>query len=152
EVRGGGRKPYRQKGTGRARQGSRSAPHYAGGGVVFGPHPRSYVQRLPKRMRRLALQGALTSKLGDGAIKVVADLDMEAIRTRELVGYLAALGARGRVLVVEAGKDERLELSARNLPGVNVIRADSLNVVDVLDADVLVITQPSIGTMAEVYA
>jgi large subunit ribosomal protein L4 len=152
EVRGGGRKPYRQKGTGRARQGSRSAPHYAGGGVVFGPHPRSYVQRLPKRMRRLALQGALTAKLGDGAIKVVADLDMDAIKTRELVGYLAALGASGRVLVVEAGKDERLELSARNLPGVNVIRADSLNVVDVLDADTLVITQPSIGTMAEVYA
>jgi large subunit ribosomal protein L4 len=152
EVRGGGKKPYRQKGTGRARQGSRSAPHYAGGGVVFGPHPRSYVQRLPKRMRRLALQGALTSKLGDGAIKVVTDLDMDAIKTRELVGYLAALGASGRVLVVEAGKDERLELSARNVPGVNVIRADSLNVVDVLDADTLVITQPSIGTMAEVYA
>jgi large subunit ribosomal protein L4 len=152
EVRGGGKKPYRQKGTGRARQGSRSAPHYAGGGVVFGPHPRSYVQRLPKRMRRLALQGALTSKLGDGAIKVVTDLDMDAIKTRELVGYLAALGASGRVLVVEAGKDERLELSARNVPGVSVIRADSLNVVDVLDADTLVITQPSIGTMAEVYA
>ena len=151
-VRGGGAKPYRQKGTGRARQGSRSAPHYAGGGVVFGPHPRSYVQRLPKRMRRLALQGALTSKLGDGAIKVVADLDMDAIKTRELVGYLAALGASGRVLVVEASKDERLELSARNLPGVNVIRADSLNVVDIIDADTLVITQPSIGTMAEVYA
>jgi large subunit ribosomal protein L4 len=152
EVRGGGRKPYRQKGTGRARQGSRSAPHYAGGGVVFGPHPRSYVQRLPKRMRRLALQGALTSKLGDGAIKVVTDLDMDAIKTRELVGYLAALGVGGRVLVVEAGKDERLELSARNLPGVSVIRADSLNVVAILDADILVITQPSIGTMAEVYA
>jgi large subunit ribosomal protein L4 len=152
EVRGGGKKPYRQKGTGRARQGSRSAPHYAGGGVVFGPHPRSYVQRLPKRMRRLALQGALTSKLGDGAVKVVADLDMDAIKTRELVGYLAALGASGRVLVVEASKDERLELSARNLPGVSVIRADSLNVVAILDADTLVITQPSIGTMAEVYA
>lgn len=152
EVRGGGAKPYRQKGTGRARQGSRSAPHYAGGGVVFGPHPRSYVQRLPKRMRRLALQGALTAKLGDGAVKVVADLDMDAIKTRELVGYLAALGASGKVLVVEAGKDERLELSARNLPGVNVIRADSLNVVDVLGADILIITQPSIGTMAEVYA
>ena len=152
EVRGGGRKPYRQKGTGRARQGSRSAPHYAGGGVVFGPHPRSYVQRLPKRMRRLALQGALTSKLGDGAIKVVTDLDMDAIKTRELVGYLAALGASGRVLVVEAGKDERLELSARNVPGVNVIRADSLNVVDIVGADAVVITQPAISTMAEVYA
>ena len=152
EVRGGGKKPYRQKGTGRARQGTRTAPHYAGGGVVFGPHPRSYVQKLPKRMRRLAIQGALTSKFTDGAIKFVADLDLDAIKTRELVGYLAALQARGRVLVVEAGKDERLELSARNLPGVFVIRADSLNVVDILNADTLVITQPSIGTMAEVYA
>jgi large subunit ribosomal protein L4 len=152
DVRGGGKKPYRQKGTGRARQGSRTAPHYAGGGVVFGPHPRSYEQKLPKRMRRLALQGALTSKFTDGAIRVVADLDMAAIKTRELVGYLVALNASGKVLVVEAGKDERLELSARNLPTVNVIRADSLNVVDVLDADVLLITQPSLTTMAEVYA
>jgi large subunit ribosomal protein L4 len=152
EVRGGGRKPYRQKGTGRARQGSRSAPHYAGGGVVFGPHPRSYEQRLPKRMKRLALQGALTAKFGDGAIKVVEDLAMEAIKTQELVGYLDALQARGRVLVVHPGKDERLELSARNVPGVILIRADSLNVVDVLDADMLLITQPSLPTMSEVYA
>jgi large subunit ribosomal protein L4 len=152
EVRGGGRKPYRQKGTGRARQGSRSAPHYAGGGVVFGPHPRSYAQRLPKRMRRLALVGALTSKFDGGAVRVVRDLELEAIRTRELVGYLSALGLRGKILLVEAGRDERLELSARNVPGVSVIRADSLNVVDVLDADVLVITAPSIPTMSEVYA
>jgi large subunit ribosomal protein L4 len=152
EVRGGGHKPYRQKGTGRARQGSRSAPHYAGGGVVFGPHPRSYEQRLPKRMKRLALLGALTSKFDDGAIKVVEDLDMDEIKTRELVGYLDALGAHGRVLVVANDKDEKLELSARNLPGVAIIRADSLNVVDVLGADVLLIVQPSLPTMAEVYA
>lgn len=152
EVRGGGRKPYRQKGTGRARQGSRSAPHYAGGGVVFGPHPRSYAQRLPKRMRRLALAGALTSKFGDGAVRVVQDLELEAIRTRELVGYLGALGVRGKVLVVGSGSDRRLVLSARNLPDVSVIRADSLNVVDVLDADVLLITAPSLETMAQVYA
>jgi large subunit ribosomal protein L4 len=152
EVRGGGKKPYRQKGTGRARQGTPSAPHYAGGGVVFGPHPRSYEQRLPKRMKRQALQGALTAKFGDGAVKVVEDLAMDAIKTRELVGYLGALGVSGKILVVEAAKDERLELSARNLPGVTVIRADSLNVVDVLGADVLLITRPSISTMSEVYA
>lgn len=152
EVRGGGRKPYRQKGTGRARQGSRSAPHYAGGGVVFGPHPRSYAQRLPKRMRRLALAGALTSKFGDGAVRVIQDLDLEAIRTRELVGCLGALGVSGKVLVVGSGSDRRLVLSARNLPDVSVIRADSLNVVDVLDADVLLITAPSLETMAQVYA
>jgi len=152
EVRGGGHKPYRQKGTGRARQGSRRAPHFAGGGVVFGPHPRSFEQRLPKRMKRLALLGALTSKFGDGAVKVVEDLDMDAIKTQELVGYLDALGAHGRVVVVANAKDEKLELSARNLPGVVIIRADSLNVVDVLGADTLLITQPSLPTMAEVYA
>jgi large subunit ribosomal protein L4 len=151
-VSGGGAKPYRQKGTGRARQGSRRAPHYAGGGVVFGPHPRSYEQRLPRRMKRLALRGALTSKFGDGAVKVVEDLAMDAIRTRELVGYLGALEATGRVLVVAPGRDERLVLSARNLPGVTVILADSLNIVDVLNADCLLITQAALGTMSEVYA
>jgi large subunit ribosomal protein L4 len=153
EVRGGGRKPYRQKGTGRARQGSRTAPHYAGGGVVFGPHPRSYAQRLPRQMRRLALRGALTSKFDEGAVRVVEDLAMEEIQTRELVGYLVALDASvGRVLVVAPSRDERLELSARNLPAVEVILADSLNTVDVLNADVLLITQPAIAAMSEVYA
>jgi len=152
EVRGGGAKPYRQKGTGRARQGSRRAPHYAGGGVVFGPHPRSYEQRLPKRMKRLALYGALTSKFDDGAIRVVDELGLDAPRTKQLIGYLEALAARGRVLVVANGSDANLELSARNVPGVLVIRADSLNIVDVLNADTLLITQPSLSTMAEVYA
>jgi large subunit ribosomal protein L4 len=152
EVSGGGAKPYRQKGTGRARQGSRRAPHYAGGGVVFGPHPRSYEQKLPKRMRRLALQGALTAKLGDGAVKVVDALEMDQIKTRELVGYLEALKATGKVTVIADGGDDRLLRSARNLPGVSVLRADSLNVVDVLDSDVLLIVQPALAKMAEVYA
>jgi large subunit ribosomal protein L4 len=152
EVSGGGAKPYRQKGTGRARQGSRRAPHYAGGGVVFGPHPRSYEQRLPKRMKRLALHGALTSKFDDGAIRVVDELGLDAPKTRELVGYLDALKAGGRILVVATGSDSNLEISARNLPGVSIIRADSLNIVDVMNADTLLITQPSISTMAEVYS
>ncbi len=152
EISGGGAKPYRQKGTGRARQGSRRAPHYAGGGTVFGPHPRSYEQRLPKRMKRLALHGALTSKFDDGAIRVVDELGLEAPRTRELVGYLDALTASGRVLVVATGSDANLEISARNIPGVSVIRADSLNIVDVLNADTVLITEPSLSTMAEVYA
>ena len=151
EVRGGGAKPYKQKGTGRARQGSRSAPHYAGGGVVFGPHPRSYEQRLPKRMKRLALHGALTSKFDDGAIRVVDELGLDAPKTRDLVGYFEALKAGGRILVIASG-DHNLELSARNLPGVVVIRADSLNIVDVLNADTVLITQPSLTKMAEVYA
>jgi large subunit ribosomal protein L4 len=152
EVSGGGAKPYRQKGTGRARQGTRRAPHYAGGGVVFGPHPRSYEQRLPKRMKRAALHGVLTAKYGDGAIRVVDELTLDAPKTRDLAGFLAALKANGRVLVVATGREANLEISARNLPQVDVIRADSLNVVDVLNADTLLITQPSLDTMAEVYA
>jgi large subunit ribosomal protein L4 len=152
EVRGGGRKPYRQKGTGRARQGSRTAPHYRGGGAVFGPHPRSYEQRLPRKMKRLALRGALTAKLGDDAIKVIDTFGLEAIRTRDLVGVLGALGAAGRVLVIAPRRDERLLLSARNLPTVEVILADSLNVVDLLKADVVLIEEPSLARMTEVYA
>ena len=152
EVRGGGRKPYRQKGTGRARQGTRSAPHYKGGGVVFGPSPRKYDKRMPKRMRRLALVGALTAKFDDGAIKVVNDLELEEIKTAQLLGHLGSLEAAGKVLVVEDGKNEALELSARNVPDLIVIRADSLNIVDLVDADAIVITKPSIATMSEVYA
>jgi len=152
EVRGGGAKPYRQKGTGRARQGSRSAPHYKGGGAVFGPHPRSYEQRLPRKMKRLALRGALTAKLGDQAVKVIDSFGLEAVKTRDLVGVLGALEANGRVLVVAPGRDEKLELSARNLPTVEVILADSLNVVDLLRADVVLIEQPALARMEEVYA
>jgi large subunit ribosomal protein L4 len=156
EVRGGGHKPYRQKGTGRARQGSRRAPHYAGGGAVFGPHPRSYEQRVPRKMRRLALRGALTAKFGDDAIRVIDAFAFEAPRTRDFVAVLAALGIgdgkERRVLVVAPARDEGLERSARNLPSVEVILADSLNVVDILNADTLVIEQPAIARMSEVYA
>ena len=152
EVRGGGKKPYRQKGTGRARQGSTSAPHYRGGGAVFGPHPRSYEQRLPRKMKRLALRGALTAKFDDEAIKVIDTFGLEAIRTRDLAGVLAALEATGRVLVVAPGRDQTLELSARNLPTVEIILADSLNVVDLLKADLILIEQPSLARMQEVYA
>jgi large subunit ribosomal protein L4 len=152
DVAGGGRKPFRQKGTGRARQGSTRAPHMEGGGVVFGPHPRSYDQKVPRRMKRLALRGALTSKFSDGALRVVEDLAMDEIKTRELVGYLANLRAGGRVLVVANGRDEKLERSAANLPTVEIILADSLNTVDVLKADTLLITVPALETMTEVYA
>jgi large subunit ribosomal protein L4 len=152
EVRGGGKKPYRQKGTGRARQGSRTAPHYRGGGAVFGPHPRSYEQRLPRKMKRLALRGALTAKLGDEAIKVIDAFGLDAIRTKDLVGVLGALEAHGRVLVVAPGRDEKLEMSARNLPTVEILLADSLNVVDLLKADVVLIEQPALARMEEVYA
>jgi large subunit ribosomal protein L4 len=152
EVRGGGKKPYRQKGTGRARQGTVTAPHYRGGGAVFGPHPRSYEQRLPRKMKRLALRGALTAKFDDAAIKVIDSFGLEAIRTKELVGVLGALEANGRVLVVAPARDETLELSARNLPRVEVILADSLNVVDLLKADLVLIEQPALARMEAVYA
>ena len=152
EIRGGGKKPYRQKGTGRARQGTRTAPHYRGGGVVFGPHPRSYEQRLPRKMKRLALRGALTAKLGDEAIKVIDAFALEAIKTRDLAAVLGALEARGRILLIAPGRDERLELSARNLPTVEIILADSLNVVDLLKADIVLIEQPALARMEEVYA
>jgi large subunit ribosomal protein L4 len=157
EVRGGGKKPYRQKGTGRARQGSRVAPHYRGGGVVFGPHPRSYDQKLPKKMRRLALRSALSAKFTDEAIKVVQAFGMaEEPKTKAFVGVLEALGAGDghgrRVLVVAPAKDEPLLRSAQNLPSVTVILADSLNVVDLLNADAVLIEQPALARIEEVYA
>jgi large subunit ribosomal protein L4 len=152
EVAGGGAKPYRQKGTGRARQGSRRAPHFAGGGVAFGPHPRSYEQRLPRRMKRQALYGALTAKLDADAIRVVDAFAMDAIKTKELIGILGGLRADGRILLVTPSRDEKVQLSARNLPGVDVILADSLNVVALLNADTVVIEQPSLARMEEVYA
>jgi large subunit ribosomal protein L4 len=153
EVSGGGKKPYRQKGTGRARQGSTRSPQYVGGGVVFGPHPRSYAQRLPRQMKRLALCGALTSKLDDGAIRVVDGIGLEGPKTRDLVEVLENLGrSGGRVLIVASGTDDVLILSARNLPRVEVIRADSLNVVALLNADTVLIEQPALSKMEEVYA
>jgi large subunit ribosomal protein L4 len=157
EVRGGGKKPYRQKGTGRARQGHRTAPHFKGGGVVFGPHPRSYDQKLPKKMRRLALRSALSAKFTDEAIKVVQAFGMaDEPKTKAFVGVLEALGAgdghERRVLVVAPAKDEMLLRSAANLPSVSVILADSLNVVDLLNADAVLIEQPALARMEEVYA
>jgi large subunit ribosomal protein L4 len=152
EVRGGGAKPYRQKGTGRARQGSKSAPQYRGGGAVFGPHPRSYEQRLPRKMRRLALRGALTAKFGDEAIRIIDTFGLEKIGTKDFAGVLRALAIKGRVLVVAPAVDETLRLSARNLPAVEVILADSLNVVDVLNADTVLIEQPALARIEEVYA
>jgi large subunit ribosomal protein L4 len=152
EVAGGGKKPYRQKGTGRARQGSRRAPHFTGGGVVFGPHPRSYAQRLPRKMKRLALRGALTAKLGGDAIRVLDAFGLDAIRTKDLLGVLDNLKVAGRVLIVSPARDERLDLSARNLARVVVLLADSLNVVDLLNADTIVIERPALARLEEVYA
>jgi large subunit ribosomal protein L4 len=118
---------------------------------VFGPHPRSYEQRLPRKMKRLALRGALTAKLADQQVKVIDTFGLDGIKTAALAGVLRALDADGRVLVVAPGRDQTLELSARNLPTVDVILADSLNVVDLLNADLVLIEQPALARMESVY-
>ena len=153
EVRGGGAKPYRQKGTGRARQGSRSAPHYAGGGVVFGPHPRSYEQRLPKRMKRLALQWRVDRQVrrwrGHGRRR-------PWLRRHPRRASWSAISRRSRPAAESSSwrpvREQNLELIGAQPARRDVLRADSLNIVDVLNADTLLITQPSLTTMAEVYA
>src|SRR5688572_4528348 len=152
EVRGGGRKPWRQKGTGRARAGTRNAPQWAGGGVVFGPHPRSYEQRMPAKMRRSALRGALSAKQADGALRVVTGFELDEIKTRSMLERLEAWKAEGKVLLVLPARDQTVERSARNLREVRVIMADSLNVVDLLEADTVVFTREALDRAQEVYA
>ena len=152
EVRGGGRKPWRQKGTGRARQGTRRAPQWAGGGVVFGPHPRSYEQKMPAKMRRSALRGALSAKQADGAVRVVTGFELDAIKTKSMIERLEAWKAEGKVLLVLPARDLTVERSSRNLQAVRVILADSLNVVDLLEADTVVFTREALDRAQEVYA
>jgi large subunit ribosomal protein L4 len=152
EVTGGGKKPWRQKGTGRARQGSKSAPHWAGGGVVFGPHPRSYEQRLPSKMRRTALRGVLSAKQADGALRVVTGFDLDEIKTKTILSRLGGWNAEGKVLLVLPARDELVERSCRNLREVRVILADSLNVIDLLEADTVVFTRDALERAQEVYA
>jgi large subunit ribosomal protein L4 len=152
EVTGGGKKPWRQKGTGRARQGSKSAPHWTGGGVVFGPHPRSYEQRMPSKMRRSALRGVLSAKQADGAVRVVESVDLEDGKTKAMLGRLSSWKAEGKVLLVLPARDPAVERSCRNLREVRVILADSLNVVDLLEADTVVFTRDALTRAQEVYA
>ena len=152
EIRGGGAKPWRQKGTGRARQGSRNSPQWRGGGVVFGPHPRDYSVKVNDKVRRAALRGTLSAKAADGAVKVVEGFDLDQIKTKAIVERLTAWEAGGRVLLVLAARDEVVERSAANLREVRVILADSLNVVDVLEADTIVFTRDAIARAEEVFA
>ncbi len=149
EVSGGGRKPYRQKGTGRARQGSTRAPHFRGGGTVFGPTPRSYVLSMPRKQRRLALRVALSVKAGDGAVQVADELQFDAPRTRQMAAFLERAGAGRRVLLVVEGKDTNLELSARNIPQLKVIQASNLGVRDVMVADTLIFQRAALDLVAE---
>jgi large subunit ribosomal protein L4 len=146
EVRGGGKKPYRQKGTGRARQGSLRAPQYAGGGVVHGPQPRSYVQRTPKKMKAAALRGALSDRLSHGRVQVVSGfVDGDVPRTKDAVAVLANAVAPGEKVLVVAHRDDELTWkSLRNVPGVHVLTEDQLNTYDVLASDHVVFTEQAL--------
>lgn len=137
EVRGGGRKPWRQKGTGRARQGSIRAPQWRKGGTVFGPRPRSYRQRMPRKMRRLALRSALSVKAAEQQIVVVDTLEMLAPKTKEMVTMLDDLAISSSALILLPEKDETVERSANNLPDVKALRAQYLNIRDILGYDCL---------------
>ncbi|MGE7596217.1 50S ribosomal protein L4 [Peribacillus frigoritolerans] len=152
EVAGGGRKPWKQKGTGRARQGSIRSPQWRGGGVVFGPTPRSYAYKLPKKVRRLAIKSALSAKALEENILVLESLSFEAPKTKEFVALLKNLSVDTKTLVVTDGLDEKVALSARNIPGVTVVEADGLNVLDVVSHNKLILTKSAVEKVEEVLA
>jgi large subunit ribosomal protein L4 len=147
EVAGGGKKPWRQKGTGRARQGSTRAPHWRGGGITFGPKPRSYHQDLPRKMRRLALRSALSAKLRDGEVVVIDNFALPAPKTREMSAALTTIGATGSALVVLSGADEPIKRAAANLPKVRTVAPGSTNLLDVLNHQWLVLTVDAIDAL-----
>ena len=151
EVSGGGRKPYRQKGTGRARQGSIRAPHYRGGGAVFGPTPRDHSLAMPRKQRRLALRSALSVKAAESQITVLDRIELEEPKTKVVTGFLQALDAGRRVLVVLGSHHDALEMSARNLPEVRVILAGNISVRDLLTADTVVMTRDAVEHIAEAW-
>ncbi|MBE0339068.1 50S ribosomal protein L4 [Paenibacillus sp. 28ISP30-2] len=152
EVRGGGRKPWKQKGTGRARQGSIRAPQWVGGGTVFGPTPRSYAYKLPKKVRRLAIKSALSSKVIENEIIVLDALTLNGPKTKEFAAILNNLKADRKALIVAPGYDDNVALSARNIPGVKFVSADGINVLDVLGHDKLIITKDAVQKVEEVLA
>ncbi len=152
EVRGGGKKPWRQKGTGRARQGSIRAPQWSGGGVVFGPTPRSHRQEMPRKQRRLALRSALAAKAQDGHIAVLGGFELEAPRTRAVAELLRAVEAGARVLIVLGSHNEVLERSARNLAEVRVLLAANLSVRDLLTADTVLMTRDALEHVEEAWS
>ena len=152
EVSGGGKKPWRQKGTGHARQGSTRAPQWTHGGIVFGPKPRSYRYVLNKKVRRLALKSVLSAKAAEGRIIVVDSIAMDAIKTKAFRGFLDAVQCDGKAVVVTPEVNETVVKSARNIPGVLTTTAKLLNVYDILNAKYLVIDQAALATIEEVYA
>ena len=152
ERRGGGRKPWRQKGTGRARAGSTRSPIWVGGGIVFGPTPRSYGYSLPRKQRRLAIRSVLSQKVLDDALVVVEGLNFEAPKTKDFKEVLSNLKVNEKVLIVLESDNENTYLSARNIPNVKVIDEHNVNVLDVINADKVLITQAALSTVEEALA
>ena len=152
EVRGGGAKPWKQKGTGRARAGSSRIPHWRGGGIALGPKPRDYSQRTPKKMKRLALRSALSDRAQSNSVYVVDAWDFETPSTKAAKTALEAIGTEGKVLVVTDAQDANTEKSFRNLSNVNVLSSDQLNVFDILVSDSIVFTKDNLPTMNQVSA
>lgn len=151
EVRGGGKKPWRQKGTGRARAGTRVSPLWRGGGITFGPHPRSYQLGMPKKVRRLALKSALSTKAQNGQLIVLDELVVDAPKTKTIVAMLQALEAE-KALIVTSVVDQNVALSARNIPGITVVDTNSANVYEVLKHKSLILTKDAVAKFEEVLA
>ena len=151
EVSGGGRKPWRQKGTGHARQGSTRSPQWTGGGVVFAPTPRDYSFKMNKKEKQLALKSALTSKVNDSKLIVVDELKMEAIKTKDFKAVMTNLNAN-KALVVMAEKDENVVMSAKNIPDVKTALTSTINVYDIMKAGTVVLTKDAVAKIEEVYA
>jgi large subunit ribosomal protein L4 len=152
EVSGGGAKPYRQKGTGRARQGSTRVPHYTHGGVAFAPKPRDYSYTINKKLKRLALKSALSQKAIDNAVVVVENIDMDSIKTKDFAAFLAAGGVSGKALVVTPEVRQSVVKSARSIPGVQTTIATILSTYDILNARTFVVEKAALQKIEEVYA
>ena len=151
EVSGGGRKPWRQKGTGHARQGSTRAPQWVHGGIALGPKPRSYRFTINKKVRRLAMKSALSAKLADNSVVVLNSISFDTIKTKNVVEMLKALGAEGKALIVMPAVDENVIKSARNIPGVKTTLVSTLNVYDVLNCDKFIVVTDAVAKIEEVY-
>ncbi len=152
EIRGGKRKPFRQKGTGRARQGSNNAPHQYGGGVAFAPKPRSYRFSVPKKVKRLALKSALSSKLADQEIIVLESLDLDVPKTKDMIKVLENINAAKKALIVTDIKNDNVVLSAANIPGVKASMVGEMNVYDIVNHESLILTRDAVTRIEEVYS
>lgn len=151
EVNGGGRKPYRQKGTGRARQGSTRSAQHVGGGIIFGPKPRDYSYTLPKKVRRLAMKSALSTKVAAGNLIVIDTLELPEIKTQRMVQFLGNIGASKSTLLVTAVRNEIIERSTRNIVGIKTALVNTINVFDILKFEKFVVTKEAVLKVQEVY-